>query len=84
MVRPTLAAITTSALMMVNTGLSALIRLVSRRFPEKYEASVASNVPAAQRATFQGLFDQMRNLAGACKQSAEQSKTAMSAFGCTC
>jgi hypothetical protein len=35
MVRPTLAAITTSALMMLNTGLSALIRLVSRRFPEE-------------------------------------------------
>jgi hypothetical protein len=53
-------------------------------FLKKYEACVASNVPAAQRATFQGLFDQMRNLEGACKQSAEQSKTAMSAFGCTC
>jgi hypothetical protein len=99
MVRPTLAAITASALMMLSTGLSAQTVGIAAcdDFLKKYEACVTSKIPAAQRATFQGQFDQMRkawsdaaknpstkaSLEGACKQSAEQSKAAMSAFGCT-
>ena len=65
-------------------------------FLKKYEACVASKVPAAQRATFQGQLEQMRKawsdaaknpslkptLEGACKQSAEQVKMALSGFGC--
>jgi hypothetical protein len=82
----------------VSTGLSAQTLAIAAcdDFLKKYETCVTSQVPAAQRATFQGQFDQWRKawsemaknpntkagLENACKQSAEQMKTAMSGFGC--
>lgn len=84
---------------MLSTGLGAQTIGIAAcdDFLKKYEACVTSKVPAAQQAAFQGQFDQMRkawsdaaknpgvkaSLEGACKQSAEQVKTAMSGFGCT-
>jgi hypothetical protein len=64
-------------------------------FLKKYEACVTSKVPDAQRAAFQGSLEQMRkawtdaaktpakaSLEASCKQSAEQTKAALSSFGC--
>ena len=98
MARPKLVIAIASALMTVSTGLSAQMTGIAAcdDFLKKYEACITSKVPAAQRATFQGQFDQMRkawsdaaknpgakaSLEGACKQSAEQMKAAISGFGC--
>ena len=98
MVRPKLVIAIASVLMTVSTGLSAQMTGIAAcdDFLTKYEACVTSKVPAAQRATYQGQFEQMRkawsdaaknpgakaSLEGACKQSAEQMKAAMSGFGC--
>jgi hypothetical protein len=84
---------------MLSTGLSAQTTGIAAcdDFLKKYEARVTSKVPVAQKATFQGLLDQMRKawseaakaqgakatLEGACQQSAEQMKAAMSGFGCS-
>jgi hypothetical protein len=99
MVRALLAAIAALPFLMLSTGLGAQTIGIAAcdDFLKKYETCVTSKVPAAQRTTFQGQFDQMRkawsdaaknpsakaSLEGACKQSAEQVKAAMSGFGCT-
>lgn len=99
MVRATLAVTATSALLLLSTGLSAQTTGIAAcdDFLKKYEACVSAKVPAAQRSAFQGQFEQMRKawsdaaknpnakatLESACKQSAEQTKAAMSSFGCT-
>ena len=93
------AVIAMSALVMLSTGLSAQTTGVAAcdDFLKKYEACVTSKVPAAQKAAFQGQLEQMRKawsdaakapgakatLESTCKQSADQMKAAMSAFGCT-
>jgi hypothetical protein len=98
MVRAASAVFVTSAFLTLTTGLSAQTTGVAAcdDFLKKYEACVTSKIPAAQKATFQGQLDQMRKawsdaakapgakatLEGACKQSAEQMKAAMSGFGC--
>jgi hypothetical protein len=98
MARPTFIIITASALMTLSAAASAQSTGIAAcdDFLKKYEACVASKVPAAQRATFQGQLEQMRKawsdaaknssikptLEGACKQSAEQVKMALSGFGC--
>jgi hypothetical protein len=98
MFRTALVAAAATALTVVSTGLSAQTLGIAAcdDFLKKYETCVTSQVPAAQRATFQGQFDQWRKawsdmaknpntkagLENACKQSAEQMKTAMSWFGC--
>lgn len=65
-------------------------------FLKKYETCVNSHVSAAQRANFQGQFDQLRKawsdlaknpstkagLENACKPSAEQIKDVMYGFSC--
>jgi hypothetical protein len=95
MVRGTVAV---AGFMLLSTGLSAQSVGIAAcdDFLKKYEACVTSKVPAAQQATFKGQLDQMRKawsdaaktpnakttLEGSCKQSAEQMKTSMSAFGC--
>lgn len=95
MVRGTVAL---AGFMLLSTGLSAQSIGIAAcdDFLKKYEACVTSKVPAAQQATFKGQLDQMRKawwdaaktpnakttLEGSCKQSAEQMKTSMSAFGC--
>src|SRR5262245_13994253 len=94
------SAILTSAAFMLATlptGVSAQTGVAScDDFLKKYEASLASKVPAAQRATFQTQFDQTKKawsdlaknpstkagLEGACKQMSDQMKTAMTAYGC--
>jgi hypothetical protein len=99
MVRAASAVIATSAMVVLSTGLSAQTTGIAAcdDFLKKYEACVTSKIPAAQKATFQGQLDQMRKawsdaakapgakagLEGACKQSAEQMKASMSAFGCS-
>ena len=98
MVRTAFVAAAASALIMVSTDLTAQTIGIAAcdDFLKKYETCVTSQVPAAQRAMFQGQFDQWRkawsdmaknpstkaDLETACKQSAEQMKTAMSGFGC--
>jgi hypothetical protein len=87
------------ALMGLSAGLGAQTTGVAAcdDFLKKYEACVTSKIPAAQKATFQAQLDQIRKawteaaktpatkatLENACKQSAEQMKTAMSGFGCS-
>jgi len=99
MVRAASAAIATSALVMLSTGLSAQTTGVAAcdDFLKKYEACVTSKIPAAQKGMFQGQLDQMRKawsdaakapgvketLEATCTQSAEQLKAAMSGFGCS-
>jgi hypothetical protein len=65
-------------------------------FLAKYEACIASKVPAAQKAMFKGQLDQTRrtwtdlaknpgtksSLEGVCKQSIDQIKVAFQPFGC--
>jgi hypothetical protein len=65
-------------------------------FLTKYEACLASKIPAAQRTTFQSQIDQTRrgwaelaknpstkaSLEAACKQTSQQMNAAMQAFGC--
>jgi hypothetical protein len=95
------SAIVTSAAFMLTTlttGVSAQTGVAScDDFLKKYEACLASKVPAAQRATFQTQFDQTKKawsdlaknpstkagLEGACKQMSDQMKAAMTAYGCT-
>jgi hypothetical protein len=88
-----------SALTIVSTDLTAQTLGIATcdDFLKKYETCITSQVAAAQRATFQGQFDQWRKtwsdmaknpstkagLENACKQSAEQMKAAMSGFGCS-
>ncbi len=83
----------------MSTGLGAQTTGIAAcdDFLKKYEACVSSKVPDAQKATFQGSLDQMRKawsdaaknpsskaaIEGACKQSAEQTKAALSGLGCT-
>jgi hypothetical protein len=99
MARAAVAGIATSALLMLSTGLSAQTTGIAAcdDFLKKYEACVASKIPAAQKATFQGQLDQMRKawsdaakapgakatLESTCKQSADQMKASMFAFGCS-
>jgi hypothetical protein len=99
MVRAAAAVFAMSALMLHSTGLSAQTTGVAAcdDFLKKYEACVTSKIPAAQEATFQGQLEQMRKawsdaakapgvkatLESSCKQSAEQMKATMSAFGCS-
>jgi len=66
-------------------------------FITAYEACVSKHVPEAQRATYNSTLKQWRDswkrlaanpatkgtLASACKQAAEQQKTAMKSWGCT-
>ena len=66
-------------------------------FLTKYEACVGTKVPAAQQTMFKGQMDQTRkswtdlaktpsgkpSLEAACKQTAEQMKTSLSAYGCS-
>jgi hypothetical protein len=66
-------------------------------FLKKYEACITGKVPAAQRATLQTQLDQTRKtwtdlaknpstksaLEGSCKQTIDQLKTAMQAYGCS-
>jgi hypothetical protein len=98
MVRPPCVIAAASMLLSLSTGLSAQTTGIAAcdDFLKKYEACVTTKVPAAQQATFQGQFDQMRkawsdaaktpgakpSLEGACKQSSEQVKMSMSSFGC--
>jgi hypothetical protein len=98
MFRAASAVIAASAFLMLSTGLSAQTTGIAAcdDFLKKYEACVASKIPAAQKATFQGQLDQMRKawsdaaknaaakstLESTCRQSAEQMKASMSAFGC--
>jgi hypothetical protein len=98
MFRTSLVAVAGTAFIMSSNGLSAQTLGIAAcdDFLKKYETCVTSQVPAAQRATFQGQFDQWRKawsdmaknpntkagLENACKQSAEQMKIAMSGFGC--
>jgi hypothetical protein len=65
-------------------------------FLAKYEACIASKVPAAQKAMFKGQLDQTRrtwtdmaknprtksSLEGVCKQSIDQIKVAFQPYGC--
>jgi hypothetical protein len=62
MIRATSAVIATSALVMLSTGPSAQTTgvAVCDDFLKKYEACVASKVPAAQKTMFKGQLDQMR------------------------
>jgi hypothetical protein len=99
MVRSASAAIAMSVLVMLSPGLSAQTTGVAAcdDFLKKYEACVTSKVPAAQKTVFKGQLDQMRKawsdaakvpgakatLEGTCKQSADQMKASMSAFGCS-
>jgi hypothetical protein len=98
MVRAASALTVTSVFAMLSTGLSAQTTGIAAcdDFLKKYEACVTSKIPAAQKTTFQGQLDQMRKawsdaannpgakaaLESTCKQSAEQTKAAMSGFGC--
>jgi hypothetical protein len=93
------AAIVISAGLMVITAASAQTTGVAAcdDFLKKYEACVTGKVPAAQRATFQTQLDQTRKtwtelaknpqtksaLEGSCKQTIEQMKSAMQAYGCS-
>jgi hypothetical protein len=66
-------------------------------FLKKYEACVTGKVPAAQRATLQTQLDQTRKswaelaknssakgaLEASCKQTGEQMKAALQAYGCS-
>jgi hypothetical protein len=97
MVRPALVA--AMAFVLMSTGLSAQTVGIAAcdDFLKKYEACVTTRVPDAQRAMFKGQFEQVRkawsdaaknpsakaSLEGACKQSAEQTKAALSSFGCS-
>jgi hypothetical protein len=99
MVRAVSAVIAASALVMLSSGLSAQTTGVAAcdDFLKKYEACVTSKVPATQKAIFKGQLDQMRKawsdaakapgakatLESTCKQSADQMKASMSAFGCS-
>lgn len=65
-------------------------------FLAKYETCITSKIPGAQQATFKGQLDQTRKtwadaaknpaakptLEAVCKQSADQMKTSLQAFGC--
>ena len=65
-------------------------------FLAKYETCITSKIPGAQQATFKGQLDQTRktwtdaaknpatkpSLEAVCKQSADQMKTSLQAFGC--
>lgn len=98
MFRTSLVAAAGTAFIASSAGVSAQTLGIAAcdDFLKKYETCVTSQVPVAQRATFQGQFDQWRKawsdmaknpntkagLENACKQSAEQMKTAMSGFGC--
>ena len=66
-------------------------------FLTKYEACITAKVPAAQQSTLKTQFEQTRNtwaemaknasskpaLESACKQTGEQMKAALQAYGCT-
>jgi hypothetical protein len=66
-------------------------------FLTKYETCISSKVPAAQQATFKSQFDQTRKawsdmaknastkptLEASCKQTMDQMKTALQAYGCS-
>lgn len=66
-------------------------------FLTKYEACVGTKVPAAQQTMFKGQMEQTRkswtdlakspngksSLEAACKQTAQQMKTSLSAYGCS-
>jgi hypothetical protein len=66
-------------------------------FLTKYETCISSKVPAAQQATFKTQFDQTRKtwsdmaknastkptLEASCKQTMDQMKTALQAYGCS-
>jgi len=66
-------------------------------FLTKYETCISSKVPAAQQATFKNQFDQTRKawsdmaknasakpaLEASCKQTMDQMKTALQAYGCS-
>jgi hypothetical protein len=99
MVRFAAVAAGVCALMTASTGLGAQTTgiAVCDDFLKKYEACVSSKIPDAQKATFQGSLDQMRKawseaaknpstkpaIESACKQSVEQTKAALSGFGCS-
>ena len=92
------AAIVISAGLMVISSASAQTTGVAAcdDFLKKYEACVSGKVPAAQRATLQTQLDQTRKmwsdlaknpqtksaLETSCKQTIEQMKTALQAYGC--
>ena len=93
------AAIVTGIALALSTGAIAQTTGVAAcdDFLKKYEACVAGKVPAAQRATLQTQLDQTRKmwsdlaknpqtksaLEGSCKQTIEQMKTALQAYGCS-
>ena len=93
------AAIVIGVALTFSTGASAQTTGVAAcdDFLKKYEACVTTKVPAAQRATFQGQLDQTRKtwtdlaknpstksaLEGSCKQTSDQLKTVMQAYGCS-
>ena len=66
-------------------------------FLTKYEACIGTKVPAAQQTMFKSQMDQTRkswtdlaktpsgkqSLEAACKQTGEQMKTSLSAYGCS-
>lgn len=99
MLRVTPIATAAFALITLSTALSAQTTGIATcdDFLKKYEACVASKVPEAQKAVFQSTLEQMRKawsdaaknasakatLESACKQSMEQTKAALSGFGCT-
>ena len=98
MIRAAHAVSATSALLILSTGLSAQTTGIAAcdDFLKKYEACVTSKVPEAQKAVFQSSLDQMRKawsdmaktsakttLESDCKQSAEQTKAALSSLGCS-
>jgi hypothetical protein len=99
MIRAASAVTAASVFLILSTGLSAQTTGIAAcdDFLKKYEACVTSKIPAAQKATFQTQLDQMRKawsdaaknaaakptLESSCRQSAEQMKASMSAFGCT-
>ncbi len=99
MVRVLPVAAAAGLLVSLSTGLGAQTTgvAVCDDFLKKYEACLATKVPAAQKTTFQGTLDQIRKawgdaaknpstragLESACRQMADQMKGAMSGFGCS-
>ena len=99
MVRVLPVAAAAGLLVSLSTGLGAQTTGVAAcdDFLKKYEACLATKVPAVQKAQFQGTLDQMRKawgdaaknagakagLESACRQMADQMKGTMSGFGCT-
>lgn len=99
MVRILPVAAAAGLIVSLSTGLSAQTTGVAAcdDFLKKYEACVTTKVPAAQKATYQGQFDQMRkawadaarnatakaSLESSCRQMSDQMKAAMSGFGCS-